>query len=133
MQGQLIGFREVVVGHPLLAGSIGARDHDPMHNADEDGPFHRVFELPAGQQFVDHRATAGVLPQTAEQRRSADPLAVEVFELARLELRQDDRTLGVAADRSGQSLALPEASTTSLRPRSLMTRPSSRTLSTRYR
>ena len=57
-----------------------------------------------GQQCLDHRLAAGLLPQPPEQQRRADALAGEPIGVAGLELRQDHGALGVAGDGAGEAL-----------------------------
>jgi len=74
-----------------------------VKHADEDGTLEWKFEAAGSKQLVDHSAAPGVLPKPAEQQRCADTLAAETIEITGVELREDDRALGVAADRGGQA------------------------------
>jgi hypothetical protein len=73
VQVERVGTRDGVVGPPLLAGPIRARDHDPVEHGGEDRPLDREGEGAACQQFLDHRAAASLLPQAAENQRRTDP------------------------------------------------------------
>ena len=104
MQRQPVHAGDGVVGHPLLAGAVRAGDHEPVQHGGEDRALDGELEQALGQQRLDHRLAAGLLPQPPEQQRRADALAGEPIGIAGLELRQDHGALGVAGDRAGQAL-----------------------------
>src|SRR5262249_13386341 len=89
----------------------------PMQHAGKDGARHGALEGTAGDQALDHRLAAGLLPQPAEQQRRADALACEPLRIAGRHLRQHDAARGIAGHRGGEALEL--ATTASLRPRFL--------------
>jgi hypothetical protein len=62
MQRQFPGPGDLVVGHPLLAGTVRTRDHDPVQHGGEHGAFRRELERTAGKKIGDHGATAGFFP-----------------------------------------------------------------------
>src|SRR4051794_28567300 len=55
-------------------------------------------------EILDDGAAAGLLPQPPEQERRADALAGEPVGVAGVELREDERPLGVAGHGGGQAL-----------------------------
>ena len=75
-----------------------------MQHGGEDRPLDRELEAPRGEQRLDHRPAAGLLPQPPEQPRRADAPAGELIRIAGRELRQDHGALGVAGHRGGQAL-----------------------------
>jgi hypothetical protein len=74
MQRQLPGLGDLVVGHPLLAGAVRARNHDPVQHGGEHSTLDRKLELAAGEKFANDRAAAGLMPQAPEQQGWADAL-----------------------------------------------------------
>jgi hypothetical protein len=67
----------VIVVAPVLAGAVGAGDHEPMQDGEEDGTLNGKLEAAISKQFLQHLATAGVAPKALEQQRQADALAGE--------------------------------------------------------
>jgi hypothetical protein len=68
---------DAVVVAPLLAGTVGAGDRQPVQNGEEDRVLDRKREATFSQQLLQHRAAVGVAPQPLEQQRCADALAAE--------------------------------------------------------
>ncbi len=135
MQLQFTDAVDAVVVAPLLAGAIGAGDHEPVQNGEEDGAFDGKREVAIGEQLIENRAALGVAPQALEQQRRADAHAAEAGDAGLVDgERMIDRCARRAAERTSRSRS-PRRSTSSLRPRLRMmrclTRPSSRTVSTR--
>ena len=95
MQREPLHPGDVVVGQPLLAGPIGAGDHDAVQDSGEDGALDGELEAAAGEQLLDHRPAAGLLPQPLEQQRAADAAAGD---RARRHLRQDEAVLAVPGE-----------------------------------
>src|SRR4051812_9661197 len=77
VQVEFVSTGDGVVGQPLLAGAVGARDHDPVQDGGEDRPLDRKGEGAAGEQLLDHRPAAGLLPQPAEDQGCADPACLQ--------------------------------------------------------
>ena len=75
-----------------------------MQHGGEDGALDRELEAASGQEILDDRAAAGLLPQPPEQERRADALAGEPVGVAGVDLREDERPLGVAGHGGGQAL-----------------------------
>ena len=72
VQGQAVRARDGVVLDPLVAGPVGAGDEEPVQDGGEDGALDLELETAAGEQVLDHRPAAGLLPQPLEQQRAAD-------------------------------------------------------------
>ena len=75
-----------------------------MQHGGEDGPLDRELEAAPGEEILDDRTTAGLLPQPPEQQGRADARAGKPLGVAGLELREDHGPLGVAGDGAGQAL-----------------------------
>ena len=75
-----------------------------MQHRREDRALDGELEQAFGQQRLDHRLAAGLLPEPAEQQRRADALAGEPLRIAGGKLRQHHGALSVAGDRTGQTL-----------------------------
>src|SRR3954469_7829745 len=104
VQPEPVRARDVVVGEPLLAGPVRARDHDPVQHGGEHGALEGELEGAPAQQILDDGATAGLFPQPAEQERGPDARAGEPIGVAGVELREDHGALGVAGDGAGEAL-----------------------------
>ena len=103
VQRQAVHTRDGVVLDPLVAGPVGAGDEEPVQDGGEDGALDRELEAAAGEQLLEHRPAAGLLPQPLEQQRAADALAGELIRVAGGEFGKDHRPLGVAGDRAGEA------------------------------
>jgi len=57
---------------PGVAGAVGAGHHQPVQHAGKHRALQREAELASGGEALDHRRTAGLLAQAAEDQRSAD-------------------------------------------------------------
>src|SRR4051812_5649294 len=88
----------------LLAGPVRAGDQDPMQHGGEDRPLDRELEAPPGEEILEDRAAAGLLPQPPEQQGRADALAGEPRGVAGLDLGENHGPLGVTGDGTGQAL-----------------------------
>ena len=106
MQRQPVHAGDVVVGQPLVAGPVRARDHQPVQHGGEHGALDRELEPALGQQRLDHGAAARLLPQPPEQQRGTDARAGEPIGVAGLELGQHHGALGIARHRAGQAIEL---------------------------
>ena len=104
VQSQSLRPGDVVVGQPLLAGAVGAGDHDPVQHGGEDRPLDRDLEAAPAEQVLDYRPAPGLLPQPPEQQRRTDAPAREPVGIAGLKLRQHHGAFGVAGHRGGQAL-----------------------------
>ena len=106
VQGETVDAGDGVVGQPLLAGPVRARDHEPVQHGREHRALDRELEAAPGEQVLDDGAAAGLLPQAPEQQGCSDARARELIRVAGRELGQDHGALGVAGDRTGQALEL---------------------------
>src|SRR4051795_5573459 len=104
MEPQPVQAGDVIVAQPLLAGPVRAGDHDPVQHGGEDSALDRKLEAAPGEEILDHRAAAGLLPQAPEQQGRADALAGEPRGVAGLDLRENHGPLGVTGDGTGQAL-----------------------------
>ena len=77
-----------------------------MQHGREHGALDRELEAAAGQKVGDHGVAAGLFPQPPEQQGRTDALAGQALRIAGLELRQNDGTFGVTADRHGEAFEL---------------------------
>lgn len=102
MQVQTRDAGDRIVGHPRLAGPVGAGDEQPVQDGGEDRALDRERESAVGEKRLDDRPAAGLLPQPAEQQRRTDPPADQTIGVAAANLRQDQRPLGITGDRGGQ-------------------------------
>src|SRR3954453_931650 len=88
----------------LLTGPARPGDHDPVQHGGEDSTLDRKLEAPPGEEILDHRAAAGLLPQAPEQQGRANALAGEPRGVAGLDLGENHGPLGVTGDGTGQAL-----------------------------
>ena len=95
MQRQAIHARDGVVLDPLVASPIRAGDEEPVQDGGEDGALDVELEAAAGEQILDDRRAAGLLPQASEQQRAAD---AATGNCARRHLREDDAVLAVPGE-----------------------------------
>ena len=77
MQLQAVDTVDAIVVAPLLAGPIGAGNHQPVQDGEEDRALDGKFEAAISQKLVQHLAAAAVAPETLEQQRRADAVAAE--------------------------------------------------------
>src|SRR4051794_1870086 len=104
MEPQPVQAGDVIVAQPLLTGPVRAGDHDPVQHGGEDSALDRKLEAPPGEEILEDRAAASLLPQPPEQQRRADALAGEPRGVAGLDLGENHGPLGVTGDRAGQAL-----------------------------
>src|SRR3954467_2915248 len=104
MEPQPVQAGDVIVAQPLLPGPVRAGDHDPVQHGGEDSALDRKLEAPPGEEILDHRAAAGLLPQAPDQQGRADARAGEPRGVAGLDLRENHGPLGVTGDGTGQAL-----------------------------
>lgn len=67
-----------------------------MHNTGEHRALDGKFEAAGGKQLFKHRVAAGLFPQSPEQQWRTDAFAGEPIGISGGELREHDRSLGVA-------------------------------------
>src|SRR5271165_1760212 len=72
VQLQAVSAIDVIGLQPLLAGTIGAGDHQPMQYAGKHRALERKAEATPFGELLDHLAAAGLLPQTTEDHRRPD-------------------------------------------------------------
>jgi len=72
VQRQAIRARDGVVLHPMDAGAVRARGHQPVQHRHEQGPLDVELEATPGEVRLHDRGAAGLLPQPPEQDRRAD-------------------------------------------------------------
>src|ERR1700760_467962 len=109
MQLQVVGTVDAIIVAPLLAGAIGARDHQPVQDGEEDRTLDGKLEAAISQKLVQHLAAAAVAPETFEQQRRADAFAVERRHAAFVHQRQDHRALSEASGGSHQAVEVAAA------------------------
>ena len=78
VQPEVVGAGDVVVGHPLLAGTVGAGDHQAMQDGSEHRPLHGEAEAASGEQRLEHGLTAKLVPEAPEGHRCADATQAEL-------------------------------------------------------
>ena len=71
VQRQAVHTRDDVVVDPFVAGPVGAGDEEPVQDGGEDGALDLELETAPGEQVLDHRPAAGLLPQPLEQQGAA--------------------------------------------------------------
>jgi hypothetical protein len=109
VQLQGLGALDAVVLAPLLAGAVGAGDHQPMQHGQEHGPFDGNGEAAVAAQLMQDRAASAVAPQALEQQRRADALAGEVGSTARVEGGEHQGALGQAGGGARQPIEVATA------------------------
>ena len=72
-----------------------------MQHGGEDGPLDRELEAAAGEQLLDHRGAAGLLPQPAEQQQAAN---AATGHRARRHLGENEAVLAVLGNRFQQAV-----------------------------
>jgi hypothetical protein len=95
VQRQVVHTRDGVVPDPLVAGPVGAGDEEAVQDGGEDGALDIELEAAAGEQHLDHRPAAGLLPQPAKQQRAAD---AATGNRAGRHLGEDEAVLAVPGD-----------------------------------
>ena len=103
VQRQLTHPRNGVILHPVGAGAVRTRGHQPVQHGDEHGALDVEFEAAPGQVVLHHRGAAGLLPEPPEQERRADAVDRK-RRVAALDRLQDDGALGEAADGGGEAI-----------------------------
>ena len=103
MQGQAVRARDGVVLDPLVTGPVGAGDEEPVQHGGEHSALDVELEAAAGEQLLDHRGAAGLLPEASEQQRATNALASELVGMAGGEFGEHDGALGVAGDGAGEA------------------------------
>src|SRR4051812_45906185 len=108
---QLQGFDalDAVILAPLLAGAVGAGDHQPVQDSEEDGALDGKPEAAAAEQLMQHRAASGVAPQAFEQQRRADAPAGELGSSALIEGGEQQGTLRQASGGARQPIEIAAA------------------------
>jgi hypothetical protein len=61
MQLQAVDTVDAIVVAPLLAGAIGAGDHQPVQDGEEDRALDGKLEAAISQKFMQHLAAAAVI------------------------------------------------------------------------
>jgi hypothetical protein len=69
---------DVVVRHPLLAGTVGTRDYQAVQDGGEHRPLHGEAEATAGQHRLEHGLAAKLVPEAPKGQRRADAAQAEV-------------------------------------------------------
>jgi hypothetical protein len=72
VQRQAVHTRDGVVLDPPLAGPVGTGDEEPVQYGGEYRTLDLKLEAAVGEQLLDHRPAAGLLPQSLEQQGAAD-------------------------------------------------------------
>ena len=106
MELQAIDTGDAVVAAPLIAGAVGAGDHQPVQDGKEDGSLDGKLEAATSKQFLHDLAAPCVAPQTFEQQWRADAPAGERRRAALIGEGQDHRTLGEACGGSRQAVKI---------------------------
>ncbi|MGA8194437.1 MAG: hypothetical protein WB902_13800 [Acetobacteraceae bacterium] len=104
MELQAIDTGDAVVAAPLIAGAVGAGDHHPVQDGEEDGSLDGKLEAATSKQFRHDLAAPGVAPQTLEQQWRTEALAGECRRAALIDEGQDHRTLGEACGGSRKAV-----------------------------
>jgi hypothetical protein len=101
MQLQLLDPGNPVVGHPFLAAAIRARHEQPVQDAGEHGALDSKLKTAIGEQLAQHLGNAEPFPEPPKQQWPANAGAGNA---ARLHVGQNDRTIAMPRQRSGQTL-----------------------------
>src|SRR4051794_25006998 len=100
---------EAVILAPLLAGAIGARDHEPAQDDEKDGALDGKGKTATGEQLAQDGAASGVAPQAFEQQRRADAPAGELGSSALIEGGEQQGTLRQASGGARQPIEIAAA------------------------
>ena len=101
MQLQLLDPGDPVVGHPFLAAAIRTRHEEPVQDAGENGALDSKLKPAVREQLAQHLGNAEPFPEPPKQPWPANPGASNA---ARLHVGQNDRTIAMPHQRSGQTL-----------------------------
>jgi hypothetical protein len=99
VQLQAFGAIDVIGIQPLLAGTVGPGDHQPMQDAGKHRPLDRKAKAASFGELLNHRATASLFPQTTEDHRCTDAHCRAGLE--RSCLQAGDQQGGLAEPRAG--------------------------------
>jgi hypothetical protein len=106
VQHQALSAINVIGVQPLLAGTIGPRDHQPMQHAGKYRALERKAEAAPGGELLDHLVTASLLPQPVENHRRADAHGCTGLERSCLQTGDQQGGLGEARAGAQQHIEL---------------------------
>jgi hypothetical protein len=104
---QGVAPRDLVVGPPLVGGSVAAGVEQAMEDGEEDGPLDVELEAASVQQLLDDVLAPGLLPEPLDDEGGSDASGGDGGELALGVSREEEDGLGQASARDQQGIELP--------------------------
>ena len=122
MEGEVVNPMDDVIPMPPVAGPVGARGEEPMHNREEDGPFYLEAELPPREEAMKDSVDPHLFPKPLEDEGRADLLRLGMEAVIPVGQKEEHTSRRSGKGNESGFLSAPLARNSSTRPTVAMTR-----------